>query len=93
MTNCSMYRLERRRESSTLSRLPSKDAVLDLDAGIAVVADVGQRRYVAAPVHIAQAGQLRGSCSPADRPWCPPGAGLLGEELDILVMDVENLVA
>ena len=25
MTNCSMYRLERRRESSTLSRLPSKD--------------------------------------------------------------------
>ena len=25
ITNCSMYRLERRRESSTLSRLPSKD--------------------------------------------------------------------
>ena len=68
-----------------------KGLILDFDAGIAVVADVGQRRYVAAPVHIAQAGQL-GAHVVQRIGHGAHLAQLLGEELDILVMDMENLV-
>lgn len=34
--------------------------ILDFDAGIAVVADIGQGGDVLAPIHVAEAGELRG---------------------------------
>ena len=68
-----------------------KGLILDFDAGIAVVADIGQGGDVLAPIYVAEAGELRGHeiqriGHHADL------MQLFGEELDIFIMYVENLV-
>ena len=73
------------------STLPSK-ALSSISMQVfALVADVGQRRYVAAPAHSRASGQL-GAHVVQRIGHGAHLAQLLGEELDILVMDMENLV-
>ena len=68
-----------------------KGLVLHLDAGEAVVADVGQGGDKLAPVHVAQAGQLGGHEVQGIGHHAHTGQ-LLRVQLDVLVVDVEYLV-
>ena len=64
-----------------------KRAILHLDAGVSVIADIGQRGDVLAPIHVAETGQFR--AHEIERVGHHADlAQLFGEELDILEVDV-----